>query len=190
MRVSASERFGTISPAWSWLWGFAEATFFFVVPDVLFTLVMLDSPKRGWRHFGMAIAGALVAGALMYTWAASSPAHARAAVAAVPFLGEKIITPTEAKWNADGTPGLFTNPLGGVPYKVYAVLAPAHVSLPVFALISLPLRVERMLLSMIVFVPLSLWVQRGGETRRALGLRVHAAFWILVYAIYWSVNYS
>jgi hypothetical protein len=130
----------------------------------------------------------------MYTWAASSPVQARAAVAAVPFLGEKIITPAEAKWNADGTRGLFTNPLGGVPYKVYAVLAPAHVSLPVFMLISLPLRVERMLLSMIVFVPLSLWAHGGGDARRAhrqsIGLRLHAAFWILVYGIYWSVNYS
>ena len=188
MRASA------IGPAWSWLWGFAEAALFFVVPDVLFTLVMLESPKRGWRHFGMAIAGALVAGSLMYTWAAASPAQARAAVAAVPFLGEKIITPTEAKWNTEGTPGLFKNPLGGVPYKVYAVLAPAHVSLPMFVLISIPLRLERMLLSMIVFVPLSLWVHRGSDPerahRRAVGLRLHAAFWILVYGVYWSVNYS
>jgi hypothetical protein len=49
----------TMNLAWSWLWGFAEAALFFVVPDVLFTLVMLTSPKRGWQHFGMAIAGPL-----------------------------------------------------------------------------------------------------------------------------------
>ena len=49
---------------------------------------------------------------------------------------------------------------GGVPYKVHAVLAPSHVSLPAFLLLSLPLRAERMLLSMIVFVPLAMWVRK------------------------------
>ena len=125
----------------------------------------------------------------MYLWASGSPAQARSAVAAVPFLGEKIIAPAEQRWNDGGTPSLFSNPLGGVPYKVHAILAPAHVSLPEFLLLSVPLRAERMLLSMIVFVPLAMWV-RGDERRTKAGGRIHAGFWLLVYAIYWSVNYS
>jgi hypothetical protein len=80
--------------------------------------------------------------------------------------------------------------LSGVPYKVHAVLAPAHVTLPEFLLLSLPLRAERMLLSMIVFVPLAIWVRSDEGRRRKAGLRIHLAFWIVVYAIYWSVNYS
>jgi membrane protein YqaA with SNARE-associated domain len=175
---------------WAALWGFAEGTFFFVVPDVLFTRTTLVSIKRGWLHLLAAVIGATIAGAVMYLWASESPARARAAVAAVPFLGEKIITPAEQRWNEGGTLSLFTNPLSGVPYKVHAVLAPSHVSLPAFLVLSLPLRVERMLLSMIVFVPLAMWVQRDEGRRMAIGLRAHMAFWLLVYAVYWSVNYS
>jgi len=172
------------------IWGLAEGTFFFVVPDVLFTRTTLLSVKRGWLQFTAAIIGATVAGAGMYLWASASPAPARSAVAAVPFLGEKIIAPAEQRWNDHGTPSLFSNPLSGVPYKVHAVLAPAHVSLPTFLLLSLPLRAERMVLSMIVFVPLAMWVRRDEDHRRKRGLRIHIAFWLLVYAIYWSVNYS
>ncbi|HXT71143.1 MAG TPA: hypothetical protein VN700_15375 [Vicinamibacterales bacterium] len=177
----------------SLLWGFAEGTLFFVVPDVLFTHTLLSSLRRGWAGFALAIAGAIVAGAVMYTWSASSPAAARHAVAGVPFLGEEIITPTERHWDEGGTVALFRNPLGGVPYKVPAILAPAHLSLPVFLLISVPLRAERMILSMIVFVPLSIWVHRGREAtprRRATARWIHAGFWTLVYSIYWSINYS
>ena len=172
------------------IWGFAEGTFFFVVPDVLFTRTTLLSVKRGWLQFATAIIGATAAGAAMYLWASASPAQARSAVAAVPFLGEKIITPAEQRWNDRGTPSLFSNPLSGVPYKVHAVLAPSHVSLPMFLLLSLPLRAERMLLSMIVFVPLAMWVRRDEGRRTKIGLRIHAGFWLAVYAVYWSVNYS
>jgi membrane protein YqaA with SNARE-associated domain len=175
-------------------WGFAEATFFFVVPDVLFTRTTLVSLKRGWWQLGVSVVGATMAGAVMYVWADASPVQARAAVARVPFLGEKIIDPAEQHWNAGGTASLFQNPLSGVPYKVHAVLAPAHVSLGEFLLLSLPLRAERMLLSMIVFVPVALWIRRGGasreQRRRTAGFRIHAAFWMIVYAVYWSINYS
>jgi hypothetical protein len=171
----------------AWLWGFAEGTLFFVVPDVLFTLTLLLSVKRGLWQFGLAVAGALLAGAVMFAWADASRAHARAVVAAVPFVGEKMIAPAEARWDKDGTSGLFRNPLGGVPYKVYAILAPARVSLIEFLAISVPLRVERMLLSLIVFVPLAFWVQRD-TNRKRIGFVFHHAFWVLVYAVYWTVN--
>lgn len=176
----------------AWLWGFAEATLFFVVPDVLFTRTLLSSMRRGWLGFALAILGAVMAGAVMYSWSAAAPVQARTAVAAVPFLGEKIIVPTERLWNEEGTLGLFKNPLGGVPYKVPAILAPAHVSLAEFLLISIPLRAERMILSMVVFVPIAMWVHAGREStarRRTIARWIHAGFWTLVYAVYWTINY-
>ena len=179
---------------WSAIWGFAEASLFFIVPDLLFTAVTIVSPKRGWQHLAAAIAGAVLAGGLMYQWSAAAPAQARAAVAAVPFVGEKMITPTETLWKTEGTVALFRNPLGGVPYKVPAILAPAHLSLPEFIAISVPYRAERMLLSMIVFIPIAMWVRlsqfRDRDWRQTMGLRFYLVFWAMVYAVYWSVNYS
>lgn len=178
----------------AWLnaaWGFAEGTLFFVVPDVAFTYTTLWSPRRGWQRMGAAIAGALLAGAMMYVWASTDPAGARATVAAVPFLGESIITPAERRWDAGGTAALFANPLNGVPYKVYAVLAPERLSLPAFLLVSVPLRAERMILPWVVFAAASWWLARRPErTRRRDAIASHAGFWILVYSIYWTINWD
>jgi len=162
----------------------------FVVPDVAFTFTTLTSPKRGLQQLGAAILGAVVAGALMYVWADAQPAQARAAVAAVPFVGETIVAPAEERWDAGGTRSLFANPLNGVPYKVYAVLAPGHLSLGTFLLLSLPLRAERMLISWIVFAGASRWVRRLDATRACRAIRIfHAGFWALVYVVYWTANW-
>jgi hypothetical protein len=171
------------------LWGFAEGTLFFVVPDVLFTLTTVFSPKRGLQQLGAATLGAVVAGAVMYVWSAEAPAQARAAVAAVPFVGEKIITPAEQRWNQEGVWTLYAHPLGGVPYKVHAVLAPPRLSLTEFVLASVPMRAERMVLSWILFVPLAWWHAREARQRRIVAVRIHAVFWVLLYAVYWSANY-
>lgn len=173
----------------AWFWGFIEATLFFIVPDVLFTLTTLFSPRRGLAQLGLAVAGATVAGALMFGWAARAPAVARPTVAAVPFVGEKVILPAERRWNEAGTRALFENPLSGVPYKVYAVLAPAHVSLAEFLVVSVPMRAERMLVTWILFALLAWWLRHGDEHRRRLiAVRAHAVFWTVVYAVYWGLN--
>lgn len=176
--------------AWiSGLWGLAEGTLFFVVPDVAFTRTTLVSPARGLLQLGTAVIGALVAGAVMYAWADAAPAQARATVAAVPFVGEKLVTPADQRWQTDGHRALFDRPLGGVPYKVYAVLAPSQMSMGMFLLASAAMRIERMILSWIVFAPAA-WVIARLDGRRSLRVATwfHAAFWIVVYAVYWSQN--
>ena len=179
------------------LWGLAEGTLFFVVPDVLFTFTTMSSLKRGLLQLGAAVAGALLAGAVMYSWAAAAPAQARSAVAAVPFVGEKMIAPAEQRWDEEGLPALFNRPLGGVPYKVHAVLAPARLSLAEFLLVSVPMRVERMILSWIVCASAAWIIGRFREGRpfdrlragrRTAAWSFHALFWTALYAVYWSAN--
>ena len=62
-------------------WGFAEATLFFVVPDVWLTLIAV---RRGLRPAlvacGWALAGALAGGLAMYAWGAFDTATAREAL--------------------------------------------------------------------------------------------------------------
>ncbi|HEY9541633.1 MAG TPA: hypothetical protein VIR05_08360, partial [Luteimonas sp.] len=50
----------------SLLWGFAEATVFFVVPDVWISRRALSSWRAALRGCGFALAGALVGGVLLY----------------------------------------------------------------------------------------------------------------------------
>src|SRR5436190_634460 len=53
-------------------WGFAEATLFFIVPDVLITLIALFSFKKSALAMLLATLGAVVGGALMFQWALAS----------------------------------------------------------------------------------------------------------------------
>jgi len=169
-------------------WGFAEGTVFFVVPDVLFTLTTLLRPRRGLLQLVTAVLGATVAGGVMYAWSVSAPEQARVAVAGVPHVGERMIAATERRWKEHGLRALFDGPLGGVPYKVYAVLAPARMPAGQFLLLSVPMRAERMLLSWVPFALVGLLVGRFGERRRRIALVLHATFWIALYAYYWSAT--
>jgi hypothetical protein len=167
------------------LWGLAEGTLFFVVPDVSFTLVAAFRPARALAHVCAATAGALVAGALMFGWSSAAPERARAVVASVPKVGVRMVDETEARFRARGTPALFDRPLGGVPYKVYAVLAPEQLSLGRFLALSALARLERFGLSWCACA-LAWWIL----TRRLpwkLVLGLHPLCWTAVYGYYWSV---
>ena len=67
------------------LWGFAEGTLFFILPDVPLSFVALFLPRRALLHMAAIVAGAVLAGAVMFTWADHSPG-ARAGVAHVPEI--------------------------------------------------------------------------------------------------------
>jgi membrane protein YqaA with SNARE-associated domain len=48
------------------LWGFAEATLFFIVPDVLLSIIAVRRGRRpAWIAMAWTIAGAIAGGALM-----------------------------------------------------------------------------------------------------------------------------
>lgn len=50
----------------SFLWGFSEAIWFFIIPDVFLTFIALFSLKRALIGMGWAIFGAMLGGALLY----------------------------------------------------------------------------------------------------------------------------
>jgi hypothetical protein len=168
------------------LWGFAEGTLFFVVPDVLFTLTTALRPRRGLLQLAAVVGGAALAGSVMYAWSAARPAEARAVVAGVPYVGPSMVEGMEQRMRLRGAWAMLEDPLGGVPYKVYSVLAPAFFSLPEFLLLSVPVRLERLLVSWIPFALFGLALARlPDERRRRVALVVHGAVWVSVYAYYW-----
>lgn len=172
--------------ALAFVWGLAEGTFFFVVPDVVITLAALVRPRRAWRHAIAAIAGAVLGGALLFNWAAKSPLSAQGAVARVPFVTTAMFARVHASYRAHGMGAVFRGPLTGTPYKIYAVEAPEFQGRPAFLLATVPARGERFLLVWIVFGVAGAAMRKYfGRTASQLALR-HAAFWVLFYAFYWS----
>lgn len=171
----------------AFLWGLAEGTLFFVVPDVLLTLAAMLRPRRALAHAGAAVAGALLAGALMFGWASAMPDSARAAVDAVPFVSTDMFATVEQDFEAEGLWALFKGPRLGIPYKVYAVLAPGRIPLATFLLATAPARFERFFLTWAGFAVLGLLMKKTKLARPRALAAVHAALWASFYTYYWSV---
>lgn len=167
------------------LWGFAESTLFFVVPDVLISFTALGSWRRSVLQAGSAVAGALLGGAVLFAWATSTPEAARAAVRQVPFVREPMFAVASAGLAAGAFTALVRGSFSGIPYKVYAVEAPGRVRAAVFFLASVPARALRFLVvaSAIALVA-SLLLRFTSIGSRGLRV-VLAAGWSAFYAYYW-----
>jgi len=171
----------------SFAWGLAEGTLFFVVPDVLISLAALFSPRRAGLHLVAAIIGAVLAGAILFQWARSSEATARTWIASVPFVSPAMFEQVDRDYRALGAAALFRGPAYGIPYKIYAVEAPKHISLPVLILVTIPARLERLALAWLFFSAAGLGLRRWRPGRPGLLVGAHALFWAAFYAYYWSV---
>jgi membrane protein YqaA with SNARE-associated domain len=171
----------------SGLWGFAEATLFFIVPDVLLTYLTL---RRGWKAglvaAAVALVGALVGGALMYAWGVRDPAGAEEALDVVPAIGGGLIASVQAGMAQDWVRALFTGAFSGVPYKIFAVEAGhAGIGSGLFLAVSILARYARFCAA----IALTALAHRGlawvGHERHATGIL--AAFWLCFYAAYFAV---
>lgn len=102
-------------------WGFAEATFFFVVPDVWTSWVGLRRPKRALGTTVSALGGALAGGAVTFWWGRAAAAEtSRAALVKVPAVTDSMVSEVEQEVAASGAASLMRGPTRGVPYKLYA----------------------------------------------------------------------
>ncbi|HMI54232.1 MAG TPA: hypothetical protein VK525_22170 [Candidatus Saccharimonadales bacterium] len=171
----------------AFVWGLAEGTLFFVVPDVLLSLVATVEPRRCWRHVAAATGGALVAGALLYGWAARDMRHARDAIARVPFITSQMLAKEDQSYRARGIAAVFLGPFSGTPYKLYAVAAPAYVRELPFLAATVPARAQRFAIVCLLFGFAASWIRKRWQWPAKRLVAVHAFVWILFYAFYWNL---
>jgi hypothetical protein len=169
-------------------WGFAEGCFFFVVPDVLLCLTALFSLRRALAQMAAVVAGALMAGGLLFAWAAHDSVTARSAVMAVPFVRPEMTTQVERDLDAHGAVGLLLGPFNGIPYKLYAVEAPGRTGIIPFLAASVPARIERLAGGILLFSALGWFLRRRRLDDVRWGVSIHAAYWIIIYVFYWGLG--
>ncbi len=169
------------------VWGFAEATLFFIVPDVWLSIVALRDRRAALLACAAAVAGALTGGVVMYEWGSRDPASASAVLAAVPAVARPMIDAVRNSLASTGLLSLFVGPPTGTPYKIYAVQSGAMgASLPLFLLVSIPARGVRFLLVALA----ASWASRRPLASWTLfRKRVAAiALWVVFYATYFAVK--
>lgn len=171
----------------SFIWGFAEATFFFIVPDVWLSRIALTNPKEAYISIFYAIWGALFGGVLMYYMGAYAYEGSQEFLNYIPAISDQMITNVE---NTDIEADLFNIMIGGmfsgVPYKVYAVWT-GHLSTPLvlFILVSICARMARFL----SVTALTHIIAKALKTKITAAhiSRIHIGLWVLFYAFYFSV---
>jgi membrane protein YqaA with SNARE-associated domain len=174
---------GSTGVGLAFLWGFAEGTLFFVVPDVLISLVALVRPRNAWRHIVAAIVGSLVAGIILFAWSSQSPQRAGRAVARVPLVSPGMFAEVDHGFRKHGQSAVLLGPLYGIPYKIYAVEAPAFVSASAFLWITVPARGVRFLVVWSLFGVTGVVLRRLRTTDPQLAAG-HACVWLLIYSFY------
>lgn len=173
--------------ALAFAWGLAEATFFFIVPDVLLTLIACRALKPAMRATGAALLGALAGGSLMYAFGAREPDAAMAFLDQVPAISPPLITTVTAQINESGLQAVLLGPLKGIPYKIYAVQWGAQGgSFLAFLLISIPARLARFFLAAIAARALASLIEPLTQHRAAIELAILSIVWIAFYSFYFA----
>lgn len=169
----------------AFVWGVAEATLFFIVPDVLVSFAAVRKGARAGLYASSAAAlGASVGGAVMALWSLADPATAYAWVLKVPAISTAM---GEAAWQAVARDGWFMatlmGPLSSTPFKLYAVIAPhAGASVAAFALAGFFARLPRFVLAAMGAALAKHWLEpRLGAGRLSWAM---AGFWLLFYVIF------
>jgi len=172
--------------ALAFLWGLAEATLFFVIPDVVIAWAALSGWRRGLRMLLAALAGALVGGVALYAVATIRPAAAVAAIESVPFVHHAMIDTVAGRYRELGARALLLAPGNGIPYKVYAALAPDVTDPISFALLSIPARLERFLPAWLIFAVVGRVFSRSIARYPRRTAFAFVTVWTIGYAAYWS----
>ena len=142
--------------------------------------------RRTWPHLLAAISGSLVGGALLFQWAQVNPVQAHAAVAHVPFIRESMFVRVDEGLRTQGLSTLVLGSVTGIPYKLYAVEAPKFSSERKFLLATPPARAVRFFLVWLAFGGVAAWLRKRRNWRTAQLVQLHAALWVINYAIYWG----
>ena len=178
------DRWGTAA---SFVWGFAEATLFFIVPDVIVGAVALVAPRKALRAAAAAVAGAVVASVALFAWANAWGQTARAAIAAVPAVHPWMFADAARGLADHGGVVMITSAFTGIPYKVWAFeMVVENWTLPSLMAWTIPARALRLGL-VAGGAGLVGWF---GRRRIMVGpwlvLGVWLAIWVAIYVEYWT----
>ena len=172
---------GVLALVASALWGYAEATTFYVIPDVLLGWIAVHRPRLAVAAAFAATAGAVVGGALVYRRA---PEY-RARSTGIPGISDAMVSDAAERFARERWRAVIRAPVDGIPYKIYAAQAAlAGRPLLELALVTPFARAWRFLVT-VAGAYLIGEALRPVKRRTGLALLVYLAVWGLIYASYY-----
>lgn len=172
----------------AFLWGIAEATVFFIVPDVLLSAIGCRSIRKGLKATALAILGAIIGGTIMYFVGQHSLDQSQAFLTRIPAIHPQLVERVQTQLSTHGLLAVIIGPTEGIPYKIYATeWGIRHGNLFTFLLITIPARGVRFLLSVFVANGIARLAQPWTKRRTAIEMTILIIFWIVFYLAYFSL---
>jgi membrane protein YqaA with SNARE-associated domain len=171
--------------ALAFAWGLAEAMFFFIVPDVLLTLIACRALKPALKATVASLVGALAGGTIMYIFGARDAQAARTFLDNVPAIDPALIARVAGQINESGLLAVLLGPLKGIPYKIYAVEWGARGgSFLAFLVISIPARYIRFFLASLAARGIARSIEPLTDHRAAIEISILTIIWLAFYSFY------
>lgn len=162
-------------------WGFAEATVFFLVPDVALSAIAIADWRLALWGCLAATAGAMAGGALMYRAGARDAGRLRELFLRIPGIGPAMLERVAQQVGSRGFLAVMMGPLYGTPYKLYASEAGRRrMSLAGLVLVTVPAR----LLRFVAVTMLAAWLAHG--LAPALAQEAKYAAWAVAWAVFYA----
>ena len=169
----------------AFIWGFAEATVFFIVPDVYMGFVALFNWRRGLSSAIAALVGAMLGGSVMYILAMNNPSGINSFLAHIPLIDMELVNDVANQTQASGLAAVLTGPVRGTPYKIYAAQA-GEQALPFlsFVLMTIPARLERFIPLVLVLGGIGKWFESFCRRYTKLVMSGYILMWLLIYFVF------
>src|SRR5256712_2757723 len=173
----------TAALAASGVWGYAEATRFYIVPDVLIGWVALHGTRpRVWTALA-ATPGAVLGGAAVHRDAAAQ--HAR--LCEIPGISSAMLDDAAERFARHGRVAVVRAPPAGIPYKGSAAQSALHGRpLEELVLWTPPARLWRFLLIAVGAGVFGTIFARAIRRRETEFLVAYLAIWAITYARYYA----
>jgi membrane protein YqaA with SNARE-associated domain len=167
-------------------WGLAEATLFFIVPDVYIGWVALIHWRKGIGAVCYAVAGAVLGGVMMYVFGYSGGESAAAILTSVPLIHAGLVQMAIHQLQTTGLPAIMAGPWLGIPYKIYAMEA-GVLALPLFPFLALtiPARGIRFLFVAAIAAGFRLLFPRLVVAHTRAVVCMYGTLWIFFYIGYY-----
>ena len=165
------------------LWGYAEATRFWLIPDILLGWITLNRPRSIVTSVIAATVGAVIGGVRMHEHAREE--HAR--LAEIPGINDALLLDAHERFASRGWVAVVRAPLDGIPYKVYATES-GLAGKPLDELIAWTLlaRLWRFILSAAAAALIGRVFSQSVRRSEGLWLAGTLGFWAFVYVRYFA----
>jgi hypothetical protein len=165
------------------LWGYAEATRFWVVPDVMLAWIALNRSRFTTHSVVAATLGAIAGGVRMHHHALTE----RERLTQIPGISRAMLDDAREKFRARGWAAVVRAPLDGIPYKVYATES-ALAGCPLDELMAWTPIARLWRFSLTAIGAMTIGVVFSSSVRRREGrwLAASAVMWIVVYLRYFA----